>query len=67
MTTGTVNAGSGSKKKNTNAAADMVIRHMEQMKKKFPEFYEEARQTAKKLNNGKISPRKTCSNCHIEE
>jgi len=62
-----VNAGSGSEGQNLNTAKDMVIRHMDGMRQKFPEIAEQVRQTEEGLNTGAMSPRSACSNCHIQE
>jgi hypothetical protein len=64
---GTVSAGSRSKEDKTDPAKDMVIRHMDAMRQKFPEIDEQVRQTEEGLSTGAMSPRRACSNCHIQE
>ena len=43
-----------------------VTSHMEKMREKFPGIGEKARQTEEKLRGGIMSPKESCSNCHIK-
>ena len=64
---GPVNAGLGSEGQKLNTAKDMVIRHMDAMRQRFPEIDEKVRQTEEELSSGAMSPLRACSNCHIQE
>ena len=67
LAVGSVSAGSPSKQSEMDRTTAMVIRHMNKMKQNFPEIEARAQQTETELTRGMMSPRKACSNCHVDE
>lgn len=60
-------ADSGSQGNRIDVAKDMIIRHMNIMGQESPEIKEKVRQVQEELSSGVVSPRETCSKCHVKE